>query len=245
MRKAQGDFFGNRSRLDSLAFILVGLLFTLLILVICKGMSQQNVADRVQAAIAILTGVSVLTALAQAIRASNQIAQLQKKDILFSLYEMYMRREMHRAIGDVWETMKQNVAGISDIADFLENPDRYQFLKKHLDELIPEQRRKIDESRRMVTHFWYLIENLLANGMLRDKEVFEWFGNPDVIWILESLEVIKQYVDMTGASKTRWPPLLVLSRYYRLKGMDIKILDGERIPLARIDKATVAQIRKL
>ncbi len=127
----------------------------------------------------------------------------------------------------------------------METPDRYQFLKKYLDEQIPERRREIDESRRIVTHFWYLIENLLANGMLREEEVFEWFGNPDVIWILESLEVIKQHVDTTGDSKTRWPPLLVLSRYYGSKGLEIKILNEGLIPLVRIDKTTIGQIRKL
>ena len=181
----------------------------------------------------------------QAKKASQQVEQALIADILVSLYDLYNSKDMHKAIEEIWQAMKQRGEGVNKIGDFLELPNRYQFLQKYVDQQAEGGKEKeLDESRRMVTHFWYLIANLLNKGVLQKEDAFEWFGPPDVVWVLEGLEAIKQNRDLTGGrTKTRWPPLQALDDYYKLKG--IEVLEDYKAPIVRIKQETIDQIKKL
>ncbi len=233
------------------------LLFTVifLILYIILGESiHSGIANRAVIATGVFAGVGIIIAFVQASwashqaeKASQQTKQMLTTNILFSLCEMYSQRDMHRAIKTVWQAMKQEGRGVSTIGDLLEITDRYQFLKKWIEEQAKEGKEKeLDESRRMVTHFWYLIANLLNQDMIQEQDVFEWFGPPDVIWVLEGLEVIQQNLEMMGGhSKTKWPPLQVLEAYYKSNGINIKVLGDVLIPIVRIEPETISEIKKL
>lgn len=101
-------------------------------------------------------------------------------------------------------------------------------------------------SDRHVPHFWYLVAILVEKGALKEQKVFEWFGPPDVIWVLEGLEGIQQNLKATsGAQKTRWPPLGLLRRYYESKGVAVEKLKDGTMPITRISLETVEQIKNL
>lgn len=205
-----------------------------------------------EVATAIFAGVSPLIAFRQAIyssrqaeKASQQTRQALTANVLFRLYELYSSRRMHRAIEEVWGVVKQEGNGVSTFIEFLEKPDRYRFLEEYVDKLdLVGEWKRLNESRRIVTHFWYLIANLLAEDMLSVEDTFTWFGPPDVIWVLEGLESVQQKRAATGGMrKTLWPPLQILERYYRLKGVSVKALDKAEVPIGRIDLDTLSQIR--
>lgn len=229
-----------------LCLLVVGVI----VLVLLSGLIPRGILNGLTTTVAILgiiiAFVQAKLASQQAKKASQQVEQTLTTDILSKLYGMYIQRDMHQAITDVWQAMKQDGRGVNTIEEFLEISDRYQFLKKYIDTQTAEEKKKLDESRRMVTHFWYLIVNLVNKDALQKQDVFEWFGPPDVIWVLEGLEVIKQNLEMTGSRKrTRWPPLQLLYIYYKLKGITVEALDAALIPVARIDREVVKQIREL
>jgi hypothetical protein len=235
-------------------WLLLILVVALILFVVLGESIRSTVSDRAAIATGFFAGIGILIAFVQAKwasqqaeKASQQVEQSLTTDILVSLYEMYIKRDMHRAIDDVWQAMKQEGSGISEISDFLEISDRYQFLKKYIDKQAQEGKEKeFDESRRMVAHFWYLIANLLNEGTLQEQEAFEWFGPPDVIWVLEGLEVIKQNLErIRERKKTRWPPLQVLDAYYKSKGINIEALKHVTIPIVRIEPEAIKQIKEL
>jgi len=211
----------------------------LILLYMFVARTPDRMEDRVQIATAVFAGVAPVVALVQARKASQQTEQALTTDISFRLYEMYTSEHMHQAIADVWHAVKQDGKGVNQVWEFVGMPDRYQFLKKYIAQMEKDKVEDLDKSRRRVTHFWYLIANLLNKGMLRERDVFEWFGPPDVIWVLEGLEVIKQNLDTGGVRQTSWPPLQILKRYYKSKGI------GTTIPIVHIDQETIRQIRTL
>lgn len=229
-----------------LSLLVVGVVVLALLNVLISQRILNGLTTTVAILGIIIAFVQAKLASQQAKKASQQVEQTLTTDILSKLYGMYIQRDMHRAITDVWQVMRQDGNGVNTIGEFLEISDRYQFLKRYIDTQLEEDKKKIDESRRMVTHFWYLIANLMNKDALQEQDVFEWFGSPEVIWVLEGLEVIKQNVELIGGhKKTRWPPLQVLDTYYKSNGLKVEALMDAMIPVARIEREAVKQIKEL
>jgi len=87
-----------------------------------------------------------------------------------------------------------------------ECPNRYLYAFTKWICLACEDKKKLDKARRRLSHFWVDVVELVRRKILTPDEVWRAVGDPELIYVLEALEVLNA-VRIQGAQfpKTSWP----------------------------------------
>lgn len=83
------------------------------------------------------------------------------------------------------KTAKKLVLQVKPPENFVGNI--YSHVRKYVQCLSDEDKEKVDEARRQISHFWYRAARLTDIGILDSREIFESVGPPDILEILEPL----------------------------------------------------------
>jgi len=92
--------------------------------------------------------------------------------------------------------------------------DRYREVGDRWSKLEKEERRQLDNARRRLSHFWGDVVELVERGVLDREEVWSAVGNPEIVYLLEALEVILvaeiKEVEYSELEPWPWGPAKVL-----------------------------------
>src|SRR5262245_54647203 len=91
----------------------------------------------------------------------------------------------------------------------------YSHVRKYVESLSDEDKEKLDEARRQISHFWYRAARLTDIGILDSHEIFESVGPPDILEILEPLEAIRAESDHPEWQPGSWPPMKSFIAWYK------------------------------
>jgi len=103
----------------------------------------------------------------------------------------------------------------SSDGEFCDNP--YSYLRKYLRDLSYERQLRLDKARRRLTHFWYRTARMVQLGIMPHQEVFDSVGWPDILEVLELLEVIRadEMAHDGDWAPRPWPPITLLIAWYK------------------------------
>jgi len=150
--------------------------------------------------------------------AERQIKFMEKQSasqIIFELYRTYNTPEMQQAITTIYDSYREWQGTLSEDQKSGLNELRYHFGRWFWNRVQPGDER--DKMRRKVTQFWYQIGFFLEREMINREWAFEAFGPPQIVDILEPIEVVLADEVMGDPSRPRlgdqrqnWPPMSAL-----------------------------------
>ncbi len=149
-------------------------------------------------------------------RMARTMAAQTEADLLLRLHEIYSKDKIYQAT-DLLFCDKQKLW-----TDFPEN--RYQFGEDFLDkeEEPDEDRLDRDLLRWHLVNFWYTLAVAIERDFIDDKTIYDRFGSPEVIEVLEPIETVKAYRrlskehrpgDQSKSIKVCWAPLRLFCRW--------------------------------
>lgn len=150
--------------------------------------------------------------------AERQIKSMEKQgvsQIIFELYRTYNAPEMQQAIRTIYDSYQEWQGTLSEDQKSGLNEMRYHFGQSFWNRV--QQGDEIDKMRRKVTQFWYQVGFLLEQEMINKEWAFEAFGPPQIVDILEPIEVVLADEVIGDPSRPRlwdqrqkWPPMFAL-----------------------------------
>lgn len=189
--------------------------------------------------LAILTGWYAWRTHKLAQSAERQVKSLEKQStaqIFFELYRTYNTPKLQEAIETIHDTYRKWQETWPDNQRSQLNEKRYHFGQWFWNNKV-DQGDEIDRRRRRVTHFWYQVGFLLEKQLLDAGWVFAAFGPPDIVDILEPIEVILADEVIRSSSRRRlwdqrqkWPPMFVLRKWKTDEPSEKTLLLGIEVP---------------
>jgi hypothetical protein len=70
------------------------------------------------------------------------------------------------------------------------NVDRYKEVRNRRSKLWGKKKKQLYDARRRLSHFWGNVVELVERGVLDSEEVWSAVGDPEIMYLLEALEVI-------------------------------------------------------